>query len=243
MEVHKHPHHVMHKKKWNEYLLEFFMLFLAVFLGFLAENQREHMVEHQREKKFALRLLSDLKQDSSFFKKRIKSLENEKIRYHAFLSVMTSPSKDTPVNIIRTFFDLLKSYEPQFTTATYSQMKASGSLRYINDDSLTTALQNYYEIILPRASIDAEGAKKIFTDHIVPYMIAHFRFQTITDTTATTSEQESELFNRTAQTDQELINIMGVYHGACSGLFYQQKPALEACEKLIALIRKEYHVK
>jgi len=31
MEVHKHPHHVTHKKKWGEYLLEFFMLFLAVF--------------------------------------------------------------------------------------------------------------------------------------------------------------------------------------------------------------------
>ena len=28
MEVHKHPHHVTHKKKWPEYLLEFFMLFL-----------------------------------------------------------------------------------------------------------------------------------------------------------------------------------------------------------------------
>ncbi len=24
MEVHKHPHHVTHKKKWGEYLLEFF---------------------------------------------------------------------------------------------------------------------------------------------------------------------------------------------------------------------------
>jgi len=34
MEVHKHPHHVMHKKKWGEYVLEFLMLFLAVFLGF-----------------------------------------------------------------------------------------------------------------------------------------------------------------------------------------------------------------
>jgi hypothetical protein len=49
MEVHKHPHHVMHKKKWNEYLLEFFMIFFAVFLGFLAENRREHIVEHRPE--------------------------------------------------------------------------------------------------------------------------------------------------------------------------------------------------
>ncbi len=38
MEVHKHPHHVMHKKNMGEYFLEFIMLFLAVFLGFLAEN-------------------------------------------------------------------------------------------------------------------------------------------------------------------------------------------------------------
>src|SRR2546423_11024908 len=63
MEIHKHPHHVTHKKKWGEYLLEFLMIFLAVFLGFIAENQREHIVEHQREKKFAKRLLSDLRQD------------------------------------------------------------------------------------------------------------------------------------------------------------------------------------
>lgn len=40
------PHHVTHKKKWVEYLLEFFMLFLAVFLGFVAENIREHTVEN-----------------------------------------------------------------------------------------------------------------------------------------------------------------------------------------------------
>jgi len=33
MEVQKHPHHVTHKKKWGEYLLEFFMLFLAVLPG------------------------------------------------------------------------------------------------------------------------------------------------------------------------------------------------------------------
>ncbi len=30
MEVH-HPHHLTHKKKWTEYLLEFFMLFLQCF--------------------------------------------------------------------------------------------------------------------------------------------------------------------------------------------------------------------
>src|SRR5215212_5505470 len=58
MEVHKHPHHVTHKKKWGEYLLEFFMLFFAVFLGFVAENIREGFVERHKEKEYMHSLLA-----------------------------------------------------------------------------------------------------------------------------------------------------------------------------------------
>jgi hypothetical protein len=65
MEVHKHPHHVTHKKKWGEYLLEFFMLFLAVFLGFVAENIREHSVEKEKEKHYIESLVNDLRSDTS----------------------------------------------------------------------------------------------------------------------------------------------------------------------------------
>lgn len=46
MEVHHHSHH---PKKWKEYFLEFLMLFLAVTLGFLAENYRETYIEHEKE--------------------------------------------------------------------------------------------------------------------------------------------------------------------------------------------------
>src|SRR5215831_11088020 len=63
MEVHKHPHHVMHKKKWTEYLLEFFMLFLAVFLGFVAENVRENIADRDREKQYMQSMIEDLKVD------------------------------------------------------------------------------------------------------------------------------------------------------------------------------------
>src|SRR5947207_12511064 len=61
MEVHHHPQ--TSRKKWTHYLWEFLMLFLAVFCGFLAENQREHMVEHQREKQYIRSLLNDLRLD------------------------------------------------------------------------------------------------------------------------------------------------------------------------------------
>jgi len=65
MEVHKHPHHVTRKKKWGEYLLEFLMLFLAVFLGFIAENFREHSVEEKKGKEYIRSIVEDLKTDSA----------------------------------------------------------------------------------------------------------------------------------------------------------------------------------
>lgn len=52
MEVHKHPNHVSHPKKWFEYVLEFIMLFLAVYLGFVAENIRESSSEYLKEKQY-----------------------------------------------------------------------------------------------------------------------------------------------------------------------------------------------
>ena len=50
MEVHHHTHATHGKKNWKSYFWEFLMLFLAVFCGFLAEYQLEHVIEHQREK-------------------------------------------------------------------------------------------------------------------------------------------------------------------------------------------------
>ena len=76
MEVHHHSHAAHGKKNWKSYFWEFLMLFLAVFCGFLAEYQLEHVIEHQREKKFAGQMLSDLRADSLFFAKRIKDIDS-----------------------------------------------------------------------------------------------------------------------------------------------------------------------
>src|SRR5688500_3722718 len=73
MEVHHHTHSSTsypstssgHRKKWTHYFWEFLMLFLAVFAGFMAENQREHFIEHKRAKTYASNLYSELLKDSA----------------------------------------------------------------------------------------------------------------------------------------------------------------------------------
>ena len=76
MEVHHHSHtDPAHggtsRKKFTHYLWEFLMLFLAVFCGFLAENQREHLIEHQREQQYMRSMVKDLEQDETNIQKSI----------------------------------------------------------------------------------------------------------------------------------------------------------------------------
>ncbi len=242
MEVHKHPHHVTHKKKWTGYLLEFLMLFLAVFLGFIAENQREHYVEHQRERKFANRLLSDLRQDSLFFETRIQQLEKRKQAHEEFLKIMTNPAGATDAEVNTGFVRilLLTGTSNDFTTATYNQMKTSGSLRYINNDDLTTTLQKYYDVLLAKTSRDSEGAEKFFADYIIAYMTKHFRFQDFKPGEG--SSMQVKLLNRSSQSDQELINIMGVWAANCDTQLGLQRPAQKEMLELMKMIKEEYDI-
>ena len=241
METHApHLHHAPGKKFWH-YFYEFLMLFLAVFCGFLAENQREHIVEHQREKKFARRLLSDLRQDSIFFENGIKVLEERQKAHTRFLQIMTDPVPATDSAVMRGFVPLLRGTINDFTTATYSQMKSSGTLRYIGNDDLTTSLQEYYDVLLAKASRDSEGAGKFFADYIIPYMTKHFRFQDFKSSDG--SLPPTKLLYRSAESDQELINIMGVWASNCDSQLGFLRPAQREMLELIKLIKKEYHLK
>jgi len=73
MEVHSHSH--TERKKWTHYLWEFLMLFLAVFCGFLAEYQLEHMIEKERGHNYIQSFYEDLKKDTASFNGYIKTYE------------------------------------------------------------------------------------------------------------------------------------------------------------------------
>src|SRR6185503_4736985 len=137
MEVHHHSH--TERKKWKHYFWEFFMLFLAVTLGFFVENQREHFVEHLRTKQYALSLADDLKKDTSAFNVLKQSYTRDIIKIDEFRNVL----KSKPISKIRGG-SLYYYCEPViwstaiiFHDATLQQLKNSGNLRYF-----PTSLQN-----------------------------------------------------------------------------------------------------
>lgn len=246
MEIHHHPIAIgSHTtgKKWTHYLWEFLMLFLAVFCGFLAENQREHYIEKQREKKFISRLLSDLSEDTAFYKSRIVDLERFQKKTDAFVNAMTGSVKPTDYQVLSAFVPMLYNYDVQVTTATYDQMKASGSLRYIHDDELTNGLQKYYEILIPRTLRSPAGSTTFFMQSIAPYVTKHFKTQDMIINADTLEKKHQVILSRTPESDQELINLVVIYGDMQYKLIGMLIPAMKKAQEIIEMIREKYHLK
>ncbi len=143
MEVHSHTHTA--RKKWTHYFWEFMMLFLAVFCGFLAENQREHMIEHQREKTYMKSMLIDLAADTTRYQRglirkngRIKAIDSVFIFFNNQYDVTTISGK-----LFKTF--RRTSWDQNFTrnTITIDQLKNAGAMRLIRNKAVIDSITSY----------------------------------------------------------------------------------------------------
>lgn len=178
MEIHHHPqtesdHAGKPGKRFKHYLFEFFMLFFAVFLGFLAENQREHIVEHNRAKAYAKSLLKDLQSDTTDINKA------------AAYELKTNSMIDSLVNFINEKKNSNKSgqlyyymrlagwmYTIDWNRATLNQLINSGNLRYFSNPQLVTEISEYNTlsniIMTQESSIETSRMRSVtFRDQIL----------------------------------------------------------------------------
>src|SRR5574339_500541 len=143
MEVHHHAH--TERKKWTHYFWEFFMLFLAVTLGFLVENQREHYVEGHRAKQYAKSLYADIKLDTVQININIWEIKFVNQRINTFRNLVQNDYlKDLPGGTWYYFGRFgTRQFEIAFQDATLKQLISSGSLRYFKNSSVINAITYY----------------------------------------------------------------------------------------------------
>jgi hypothetical protein len=179
MEVHKHPHHITHKKKWGEYLLEFLMLFLAVFLGFVAENIREHKVEREREKEYARSLCDEFYADSVAIANKVNariSKENDCDYLYSYIrdsSLTNLPKEFYPA--YTTVFYLINSYTFEPKDGVLSQLKSSGSLRYFKNAELQKLFGDI-SVTINNVRYRNEQEYQFFASPIKPFILKHYDF-------------------------------------------------------------------
>lgn len=142
MEVHHHSHH---PKKWKEYLTEFLMLFLAVTLGFLAENIREHQIEKHRERQYMESFIIDLESDVTNI---LEGMPRKEGRLQAidtlFQYFNANPNvKAVPAIIIKKMKRAAWDRTYIRNTTTINQLKNSGGLRLIRNRAVADSIAFY----------------------------------------------------------------------------------------------------
>ena len=141
MEVHHHSHN---PKKWKEYVTEFLMLFLAVSMGFIAENIREKHTENERSEELMQAFIMDIKENQ----KQLDSLivNNKRMAYY-YDSLAFSHSFSNKKIDLKELADYLDLWVYRFNNkkTIFEQMKSTGALRYIQEKEILNAVLRYEE--------------------------------------------------------------------------------------------------
>lgn len=172
MEMHHHRH-APGKGSWKKYVFEFFMLFLAVFCGFMAEWQLEHAIEHQREKQFIRSLAEDLKRDTAEAAAYIRFNETTRRYCDSLQDCLTRPNLLQRSNA---FYDYsrelarLARYNP--TDRTMQQLKNAGNMRLIRKWDVSNAITEYDSKTRLLAELDGQlnDQKTRYRDRLIEFL-------------------------------------------------------------------------
>ncbi len=247
MEVHKHPHHITHKKKWGEYLLEFLMLFLAVFLGFLAENIREHKVEKEREKQYIESLVADLKSDQEILSKHVVHVTASLSMMDSMINILNAPLQIAGNTGKLYFLARLAPRLNPFTinNRTFEQLKNSGNFRLIKNINISNKIMAYYENF-PLIQLLESINETEFTEY---KKIASKIFDPAVLLKMEGKNDEIKRINENPvlrSTDIELLQELSVFavymHGTRKGVLANDEAAKIEGAELIEYLQKEYHL-
>jgi len=250
MEVHHHAHAGHGKKTWKSYFWEFLMLFLAVFCGFLAEYQLEHVVEHNREKQYIESMLDDLKKDSvriAYF------IDRNKAQVAGFDSLLQNiyhtPYTDSSV---RTLYYLKEKYtlvasRAIFSKATISQLKNSGGFRLIRNRAATDSIIAY-DIATDRVegqgeAIDFSGRKLL--DLSVKIFDGEYTLDNsvININDILKSDKKFNLLNNDDKLIREYANLAKFKRDVIKNYIRQLTQLEGRVPGMIRFLQEEYHLK
>ncbi|HSZ34933.1 MAG TPA: hypothetical protein VK772_16570 [Puia sp.] len=144
MEVHHHSSHHEGRKGFKEYFQEFLMIFLAVTLGFLAENVREYITDNNHVVELAGQLKEDLMNDTTNLEKLALSLDIQVLRIDSLFSLLTQPGKQKDLIRIQQLIrssDNMNIFYP--STGAISTIKTELHLKKFVKTKLASHIDNY----------------------------------------------------------------------------------------------------
>lgn len=131
-------------KKIGDHFFDFVLLFLAVFCGFMADNWRETISEHQREKIFIRSIVEDVITDTLESNKTLDRLKTMNIGIDSVLVELLNPETiENSNNVFRLWTKNLGLEVFVSNDRTIEQLKSSGELRLIRKKEVSDRIMKY----------------------------------------------------------------------------------------------------
>src|SRR5690242_2272199 len=146
MEVHHHPK--VEKKNFKEYFLEFLMIFLAVTLGFIAENIREYISDRGKEHVYMNSILGNVHTDSAMITESIEGLQFNKKAIDTLMQLIRSGGyKEKPQILYRLAYQTRGPQLFKYSNVTFEEMKSSGDFKLIRNKAVSNDIVQYDDFI------------------------------------------------------------------------------------------------
>jgi hypothetical protein len=167
MEVHHHPH--VEKKNLKEYFLEFLMIFLAVTMGFIAENFRESISDRSKEKDYVVSIKKDLQQDTTALNIWIPTIFRRVKEFDTLISFLQRKGLN-PKGSELYYYARLSTRTRVFNANnnTITELKNSGNFRLISNKQIIDGLINFQKIIDSYLSLSVIDMKE--SDMLYPLL-------------------------------------------------------------------------
>ena len=154
----QHLDHFSPKKKWYVYFIDFIMLFVAVTLGFLAENVRDQQTDKNREISYLKNVHEDLLVDINKFELVISSNNLRLLMLDSLHMEINKASPDLP-SLYYYIRNLALRTTFESSHLGLDQIKASGGFRLIQNAKIIAGIQDY-ERTLNNAMKAEEGRER-----------------------------------------------------------------------------------
>jgi hypothetical protein len=232
------------KKSIKDYILEGLMIFVAVSMGFIAENIREYLSERERENVYMQNMNSDLQFDTLMYANSREKLAQSLLMFDSLVNILGTNKKEINSNkayyyarLITAKFDKLI-----FREGTYDQMKSSGDLRLIQHRNVADSISDYYN------SIEIVSSQNNSTDSraAMYYSLANKIFDAKTMLQIFKDRKEpinTKLIIDDHQVINEFLMAAQYYYGSLHLLAKWGSERNEKAKRLLTLINKEYHLK
>ena len=236
METHANHLHHAPGKKIGHYFFEFLMLFLAVFCGFIAENWREQLRDHQREKEFMHSLVEDLKSDTLQSGNILMQLRGKSIGIDSILAALSSPEiVENSNQVYRLWTQNLDIKAFVSNDRTIQQLKNSGELRIIRNKAVSDRIMHYDQTVKNYYRQTDLMYNALSDQHIYSQFFDFISLRKNKDIQVPLTEQGKKLLNE-AYAHQQLWNY------GLSGLISWLDEVHAEGAGLVTFIQKEYHM-